>query len=185
MEIFVGKLWACLIQANEWEWGRKLSWKCMGLRGRVPPNCPLPAVWPLAGHFSPRCSHLNNGNHDACPSYEKQMWKNESEEPWLRVARAFQTQIPFDLTLLLLGIHRQESSTAIQKNIRMKMFRAALLQIAKPLRGYISDNSDRSFNPSVRWSPPQLSGVLQAGNTQAIPTGWVHLNLCHWHCWLQ
>lgn len=107
------------------------------------------------------------------------MRKNEAEEPWLRVARAFQTQTPFDLTLLLLGTHRQESSTAIQKNISMKMFRAALLKIAKPLRGYISDNSDRSFNPSIGWSPAQLSGVLQAGNTQGFPTGWVHLDLCH------
>lgn len=143
----------------------------MGLRGRVPPNCPLPAVWPLAGHFSPRCSHLSNGNHDPCLSYEKQMRKNESEEPWLCVARAFHTQIPSDLTLLLLGIHRQESSTAIQKNVSVKMFRAALLTIAKPLRGYIYDNSDRSFNPSVGWSPPQLSGALQAGHTRPFPLG--------------
>lgn len=54
------------------------------------------------------------------------MRKNESElaqKPWFCVARALHTQTPY-LTLLLLGIH-QESSTAIQKSVSIKMFQAA------------------------------------------------------------
>lgn len=55
------------------------------------------------------------------------MRKNESElaqKPWFCVARALHTQTPY-LTLLLLGIHHQESSTAIQKSVSIKMFQAA------------------------------------------------------------
>lgn len=78
-------------------------------------------------------------------------------------------QTHFDLTLVLLGICSQESSTAIQKSVSIKMFRAALFKIA-----IVTEVLTCPWDVLLHSSQASARQEI----TQAVFSGWVHLNLC-------